>query len=155
LIVNGIILLIADRLKHRQGSVPLHRLSFGKGFLVGLVQVLALIPGFSRSGITMTAGLGVGLEYDEAARFAFLLATPIIAGAGILEVPKVLASHDTTMIHLGLLGGLLSGLVAFLSTAFLMHYFRTHEVRALRPFAYYCIVVGGVVSILAALGLHA
>ncbi len=155
LIVNGLVLLLADRIKHRQGSVELHRMSYGKSFFVGLVQVLALIPGFSRSGVTMTAGLGVGLDYDEAAHFAFLLATPIIAGAGILEVPKVLASHNTTMIHLGLLGGLLSGVVAFLSTAFLMHYFRTHEVRALRPFAYYCFVVGVGVALMAVLGIHA
>ncbi|MCY0887679.1 MAG: undecaprenyl-diphosphate phosphatase [Alicyclobacillaceae bacterium] len=154
LIVNGFVLFLADRLRRRRTTKEVPQISYVQSFFIGLVQAFALIPGFSRSGITMTAGLGTGLSYEESARFSFLLATPIIAGAGILEVPKILKSHSTQMLHLGLVGGLLAGIVAFLSTAFLMRYFRTHEVKALRPFAWYCIGVGAIVAVMASFNLY-
>lgn len=157
LIVNGLVLFLADRMRRnaaRTRMKPIEKISYPQSFFIGLVQALALIPGFSRSGVTMTASLGVGLDYEEAARFSFLLATPIILGAGILEVPKMLKSHSTQMLHFGIVGGLLAGIVAFLSTAFLMRYFQDHEVRALRPFGYYSIVVGAIVAILAGFHLH-
>lgn len=154
LIVNGFVLLLADRLSKRKGHREVHNLGYGQSFLVGCAQVLALIPGFSRSGVTMTAGMGLGLTYEESARFSFLLATPVILGAGVLEVPKVLKAHDPHMLMYGLVGGILAGIVAFISTAFLMKYFKTHEVRAFRPFAYYCIVAGIIFAILAGANLH-
>ncbi|MCF8565795.1 undecaprenyl-diphosphate phosphatase [Alicyclobacillus tolerans] len=154
LIVNGFVLYLADRMQRSRGDKRIGQISYGQSFFVGLVQSLALIPGFSRSGVTMTAGLGVGLSYEESARFSFLLATPVILGAGILEVPKMLKSHSTQMIHYGVVGGLLAGVVAFLSTAFLMRYFQDHEVRALRPFALYCVIAGAIVAVLAALNIH-
>ncbi|KPV42353.1 undecaprenyl-diphosphate phosphatase [Alicyclobacillus ferrooxydans] len=155
LIVNGFVLLLADRLRkrHRQ-TVRLSRMGYGQSFFIGLIQVLALIPGFSRSGITMTAALAVGLSYEDAAQFSFLLATPVILGAGILEVPKVIHSHATQVLHFGIIGGILTGILAFLSTFFLMRYFRGDITNALRPFAVYCIVVGVVVSLMVAAGLH-
>ncbi|MDP9728591.1 undecaprenyl-diphosphate phosphatase [Alicyclobacillus tolerans] len=154
LIVNGFVLFLADRLRRRRASKEIQQISYVQSFFIGIVQAFALIPGFSRSGITMTAGLGTGLSYEESARFSFLLATPIIAGAGVLEVPKMLKSNSSAMLHLGLVGGLLAGIVAFLSTAFLMRYFSTHEVKALRPFGWYCIIVGVIVAIMALLHLH-
>lgn len=156
LIINGLVLFLADRLRRNQrgGTKPMERMSYGQSFLIGVVQVFALIPGFSRSGITMTAGLGVGLAYDDAAKFSFLLATPVIAGAGILEVPKMMHHHAGHMLQYGIIGGLLAGIVAFLSIAFLMRYFHTHEVRALRPFGYYCIIVGVVLAVMATANLH-
>lgn len=154
LVVNGIVLLLADRLSKRSGNREVAKMSYLQSFFVGCVQVLALIPGFSRSGVTMTAGLGLGLSYEESARFSFLLATPVILGAGVLEVPKMLKAHATHMLQFGLVGGILAGIVAYLSTAFLMKYFQTHEVRAFRPFAYYCIAVGIVVAILAGTHTH-
>jgi len=154
LVVNGLVLLLADRLSKNARDKRLPNVSYPKSFLIGLVQALALIPGFSRSGITMTASLAAGLNYEESARFSFLLATPVILGAGILEVPKMLKEHSPTLLHFGLVGGLLAGIVAFASTAFLMRYFRSNEVRAFRPFAIYCIVVGIVVAVLAAINLH-
>lgn len=154
LVVNGIVLLLADRLSRRTGTLKISEISYGKSFVVGIVQALALIPGFSRSGVTMTAGLTLGLTYEESAQFAFLLATPVILGAGVLEVPKLLKSHNMHMLTFGIVGGILAGIVAYLSTAFLMKYFRTHEVRAFRPFAYYCIIVGVVVGGMAAAGVH-
>lgn len=154
LIVNGFVLFWADGLRKRRNHQTINEISYMKSFLIGVVQAFALIPGFSRSGITMTAGLGMGLTYEESARFSFLLATPIIAGAGVLEVPKILKAHNPQMLHMGLLGGLIAAVVAFLSTAFLMRYFGNHEVKALRPFGYYCIIVGVIVALLAAAGIQ-
>ncbi|GGI99192.1 undecaprenyl-diphosphatase [Alicyclobacillus cellulosilyticus] len=159
LMLNGVILLFADRLRRRSGQGrsgrgEIDRMSYAQSFLIGLLQALALIPGISRSGITMTAGLATGLSYEEAARFSFLLATPIILGAAVLEVPKAVHDHAHTMLAYGVLGGLVAGVFAYLATAFLMRHFKTHEVRALRPFAYYCLAVGAVVFVLALMGWH-
>lgn len=154
LIVNGIILLIADRLRRNTGNRQVSELSYRQSFLIGCAQVLALIPGFSRSGVTMTAGLGLGMTYEESARFSFLLATPVILGAGVLEVPKILKDHTTHMLAYGVVGGILAGIVAYLSTAFLMKYFKTHEVRAFRPFAFYCIGIGVIVVVLVSAHIH-
>jgi undecaprenyl-diphosphatase len=154
LVVNGIVLLIADRLRRKAGSGQIENLSYLQSFGIGLVQSLALIPGFSRSGVTMAAGLASGLSYEQSARFSFLLATPIILGAGVLEVPKVIKSHEPGMLGYGIVGGLLAGLFAYLATAFLMRYFKTHEVQALRPFAFYCMAVGAIVAVLSLTGIH-
>lgn len=142
LIVNGGVLLLVDRLKHRRSIPDLSELRWGKAFIIGLAQALALIPGFSRSGLTLVAGLGVGLDYAASARFSFLMATPIIGAAGILEVPKLFHADVHMNIGLVLLSGLLAGGFAYLSTWILMRYFKDHEAKALRPFAYYCIVFG-------------
>jgi undecaprenyl-diphosphatase len=155
LIVNGFVLFWADRMRQRQTLImPLERMSLFRSFWIGVIQCLALIPGFSRSGVTMVASLQSRLSYEEAARFSFLLATPVILGAAVLEVPKAVHSHNTAMLHAGLLGGILTGVIAFLSTFFLMRYFRQSEVRALRPFAWYCIIAGVIVAVLAALRIH-
>ena len=154
LIVNGFVLFWADNLRRTEGSRRISEVTYPQAIFIGLIQCLALIPGFSRSGITMTAGLRVGLSYDDSARFSFLLATPVILGAGILEVPKMLKSASSSMLHLGLLGGLFAAVVAFLSTGFLMRHFSTHEVKALRPFGYYCVCAGAVVALCVATGVH-
>jgi undecaprenyl-diphosphatase len=154
LIINGFILLFADRLRRRAGNGEVERMTFFQSFLIGVLQALALIPGISRSGITMTAGLATGLSYEAAARFSFLLATPVIFGAGLVEVPKVLHAHAHAMLLYGVVGGILTGIFAYLATSFLMRYFKTHEIQALRPFAYYCIIVGAVVLVLARAGIH-
>jgi undecaprenyl-diphosphatase len=155
LMVNGLVLLLADRLRKRHlRTVTLSRIGYLQSFLIGVIQILALIPGFSRSGVTMTAGLAIGLSYEDAAQFSFLLATPVILGAGLLEVPKAIHAHATQMLHFGLIGGLLTGILAFLSTFFLMRYFKGDVTNSLRPFAVYCLVVGAVVTILTAAGIH-
>jgi undecaprenyl-diphosphatase len=145
LALNGIVLFVAERLRRTAGEGGLAELGWGKALLVGLCQCGALIPGLSRSGLTMAGGLGVGLNHAESARFSFLLATPIIAGAGVLEVPKLLhAEAAGTGIGLGvsLIGGLVAAVTAYASTAFLMHFFKRHDFQALNPFAYYCIAAG-------------
>lgn len=149
LMVNGVLLIGGDFLKHRQGLRALPDLGWGRAFLVGIAQALALIPGFSRSGATLIAGLGLGLNYGDAARFSFLLATPIIAAAGVLEVPKLLhASVPPELRGAIFFAGVVSGVLAWLSTWFLMRWFRGHESRALRPFGLYCIAFGALALLL-------
>jgi undecaprenyl-diphosphatase len=111
--------------------------------MIGLLQSTALIPGISRSGATMVGGLLAGLHHREAARFSFLIATPIIFGAGVYEVPKLI--HEGAHINgIAWAAGAAAGITAFLSVAFLMHYFRRHDFEALNPFAYYCWAAGAV-----------
>ena len=128
---------------------PLASLSWKEALLVGLAQALALIPGISRSGVTMVAGLGVGLNHEEAARYSFLLGTPLIGAAAILEVPQLFGLPVTTLL-LVLLGMGVAGVAAFLSTKFLLKYFETGR---LHPFAYYCWGVGGISLMLFLLGV--
>ena len=153
LIVNGLLLFAGERLRRRaagqakaglEGSATgLDRLGWGGALLIGLWQCTALIPGISRSGATMVGGLLAGLHHKEAARFSFLIATPIIAGAGVLEVPKLLR-HGAAAGFTGLavLSGIVAGIVAYASIAFLMRYFRRHDFEALDPFAWYCWAAG-------------
>lgn len=144
LMINGVILIVGDRLKCRQGGKKLEFISWTRAVAIGCTQALALVPGISRSGITLAGGLVAGLEYVEAARFSFLLATPVIAAAGALEIPK-LFSHQTAQAlpaSMILLYGTLSGLFAYISTAFLMRYFERHDIQALKPFGIYCLVAG-------------
>lgn len=145
LIINGIILFIGDALKRRTARHQLADMSWWRAVGIGCAQALALIPGISRSGATLVAGVWSGLDYASSARFSFLLATPIIGAAGLLEVPQLI-KHRTTMPE-GLLltlimGGLLAGVFAWLSTWFLMKYFKRHEMAALRPFGIYCLLAG-------------
>ncbi len=154
LALNGLVLLLGDWLHRRHAERTPASLNFLRAAWIGLAQTAALIPGFSRSGTTLVAGLGAGLSYADAAEFSFLLGTPIIAAAGLLEVPK-LFQHARIAPGLAawvLLCGLVAGIFAYLSTAFLMRYFRGHEVQALRPFAAYCVLAGaGALAALAAL----
>jgi undecaprenyl-diphosphatase len=140
LIANGVMLFAAERLKGRQER-PLTRLRWTDAVIIGLCQCLALIPGFSRSGATMAGGYLAGLDHEDAARFSFLTATPVILGAAVLEVPKILKHHDTFS-SVALLSGVVAGVVAFLSTWLLMRWFRQPEVRGFDPFAIYCALAG-------------
>lgn len=162
LILNGIMLWGADILrKKKEISGPLHRSSgetsetsdiriakrsWGEAIKIGFLQVLALIPGFSRTGSTITGGLLVGFSYEDAARFSFLLATPIIGAASILKIPELLTAPGEAM-FLGptIAGACASGLFAYVSVRFLLKYFET---KKLWPFAVYCIAAGAIASLL-------
>jgi undecaprenyl-diphosphatase len=150
LFINGIILLLGERMRGRatgvkesqkESTIPevgIDELSFPQAFLIGLAQSLALIPGISRSGVTMVACLRARLNHEDALRFTFLLATPVILAAGLLEIPYLFPASRTIQLA-ALLGGIVAAIAAFLSVRFLTRYFR---VGNLTPFAYYSMGVG-------------
>jgi undecaprenyl-diphosphatase len=140
LIINGFILYFGDRIGEESvGS--LDQLNWKGALAVGFAQCLALIPGISRSGATMVAGVIAGLKHAEAARFSFLMGAPIILAANVYEAPKLL-KDGATLGPMAVLSGVVAGIVAYLSLAFLMRYFNKHEFEAMSPFAYYCWAAG-------------
>ncbi len=114
-------------------------LSYAAGTLIGATQILALLAGISRSGITMASGLWRGLDHEDAARFAFLLATPVILAAGVLKVPSLLGPAGAHIHGQVVLGVIVCGIAAYLSVRFLLRWFQT---RTLTPFAIYCLAFG-------------
>ncbi|HEY1850402.1 MAG TPA: undecaprenyl-diphosphate phosphatase [Candidatus Binataceae bacterium] len=150
LTLNGVLLLIADllrkRSKRRAGVLDADErlaaeLSWRQSTGVGVMQVLALLPGFSRTGSTIAGGLMVGLAHEDALRFSFLLATPIIAAAAALKLPILIASRNGRAIETALLGAACAAIAAYFSVKFLTKYFKT---RTLLPFAIYCLLTGAV-----------
>jgi undecaprenyl-diphosphatase len=143
LVVNGGVLFIAERLRCRGATGNLGELTWLGAFIIGCTQATALIPGISRSGATMVGGLMLGLHHKESAHFSFLIATPVILGAGVLEVPHLLHGGAAAAIGpVAWIAGIVAGIVAYLSTWFLMRYFGRHDFQALDPFAYYCVAFG-------------
>jgi undecaprenyl-diphosphatase len=168
LVLNGLILLAGERLRRRteggpgriqgkpacaegKGGIPgraasgevesrgLDTLAYREAGIVGVAQTLALLPGISRSGITMVAGLVRGLDHEDAARFSFLLATPIILAAGVYKLPDLLGPNGDHIRGQVLAGSLAAGAAAYLSVRFLVRYFTS---RDLTPFAIYCLAAG-------------
>jgi undecaprenyl-diphosphatase len=154
LAVNGVVLYAGERLRRRVpatvGAAPagdglvaaderIAKLPMGQGVLIGSAQILALLPGISRSGITMVAGLWRGLNHEEAARFSFLLATPVILAAGVLKIPDLFGPLGEGIHGQVLAGSAASFVAAYLAVRFLTRYFET---RTLTPFAIYCTVAG-------------
>lgn len=120
-------------------DVRLAKLGVGEAVLIGAAQIFALLPGISRSGITMVAGLRRGLGHEDAARFAFLLATPVILAAGVLKMPTLFAPENHASLGPALVGSVIAGVASYISVRFLTGYFET---RTLTPFAIYCVVAG-------------
>jgi undecaprenyl-diphosphatase len=144
LIVNGLVLLFGEKLR-ATGRRPVSTLTRMDALTVGCFQCLALIPGISRSGVTIVGGLLRGIDHEGAAHFSFLIATPIILGATVLEVPKLL--HESVapgVFGLTVIAAVVAGITAYLSTWFLMRYFRNQDSWALNPFAYYCFAIGAI-----------
>jgi undecaprenyl-diphosphatase len=153
LIANAGVLLAGEKLRSR-GSKRSDNLSYTDAFVIGLFQCLAFLPGLSRSGAAIVGGLRRGVPHEAAAKFSFLMGTPVILAASFAEVPKLLHGHELhALFGIALLGAIISGLVAFASTAFLMRYFRDHDSWALKPFAYYCAAFGLLSLLLLAAGL--
>jgi undecaprenyl-diphosphatase len=116
-------------------------LPWGDGLIVGTFQIAALLAGISRSGITMVGGLWRGLGHEDAARFAFLLATPVILAAGVLKLPSLAGSAGDHIHGPVAVGVVVTGVTAYLSVRFLVRWFET---RTLTPMAWYCVIVGAV-----------
>ena len=117
----------------------LAQVTVGDSVRIGLLQIAALLPGISRSGITMVGGLWRGLSHEDAARFAFLLATPVILAAGVLKLPSLAGSAGDHIHGQVAIGFVICGITAYISIRFLVRYFET---RTLTPFAIYSLIVG-------------
>ena len=113
----------------------------GQALLIGVAQSAALFPGISRFGITMSAGLARGLSHSAASDFAFLIATPVIFGAGLLKLPKLFDPEISHIIGPVIVGAIVSAICTYISIAFLVKWFKTHT---LYPFAIYCLIVGAI-----------
>jgi undecaprenyl-diphosphatase len=153
LVLNGCLLFAAEWMRKkakeanrmRNGNERItNELSWGKAISIGCAQAIALIPGFSRTGSTLAGGLTVGLSHEDALRFSFLLATPIIFAAALLKLPPLLLSGSSHAIQMALVGATTAAIGAYFSAKFLVRYFKT---KTLTPFATYCVVLG-VVSLL-------
>ncbi len=156
LALNGVMLLGAERLRKRVAfetevgsDERLSHLSWPKAVAVGTSQAIGLIPGFSRSGATMSAGLLAGLSNEDSARFAFLLATPIIGAAALLKVPDLLGPDGDGVRGPALVGALCAALTTYIAVKFLLRFFETNR---LTPFGIYCLVAGVGLSVAFAAG---
>ncbi|TAM67071.1 undecaprenyl-diphosphate phosphatase [Mycobacterium sp.] len=162
LLLNGVALYVGEVLRRRIAPAPgpgqpavadaelehgdeasdlrLAQLPLSRGLVIGAAQILALFPGISRSGITIVAGLWRGLSHEDAARFSFLLATPIILAAGVYKIPELFGPLGAGIGGQVLAGSVASFVCAYLAVRFLTRYFQT---RTLTPFAIYCALAGG------------
>lgn len=153
LIINGIALLLFEHLRKRppregdglgDGDARIAKLTWRQSVAVGVSQVAALIPGISRSGFSMGGGLLVGLSNEDAARFSFLLATPVILAAAALKLPELLGSEGNGVRGPALVGGICAAAMTFVAVKFLLRFFQTNR---LTPFGIYCIAFGGFCSV--------
>jgi undecaprenyl-diphosphatase len=154
LFINGLLLFAFEQLRRRAPGAPegetdedrriAHRVSWRQAFGVGAAQALALVPGISRSGVTMGGGLLVGLNNEDAAKFAFLLATPIIGAAAALKLPELLGKTGNGVRGPALVAALCAAVTAYLAIRFLMRFFETNR---LTPFAAYSTAAGALLSV--------
>ena len=158
LIVNGVLLLLFERLRRRpprpgdylgDADGRLAKLSWRQAIAVGTSQAAALVPGISRSGITMGGGLMAGLSNEDAARFGFLLATPVIFGAAALKLPELFGSQGNGVRGPALVAGLCAAATTFFAVKFLLRFFQTNR---LTPFGIYCLGLGVISTLIFALG---
>jgi undecaprenyl-diphosphatase len=148
LTINGILLLGFERFRRNparpgdgegDGDARISKMGFKQALAIGAAQAAALIPGISRSGVTMGGGLLTGLSNEDAARYGFLLATPIIAAAGLLKLPDLFGAAGDGVRGQALVGAIAAGFTTWLAVRFLLRFFETNR---LTPFGYYCIGAG-------------
>ena len=149
-------LLAAERLRRRVVAEPeagsderLAGMSWQKAAAVGTAQAIGLVPGFSRSGATMSAGLLAGLSNEDSARFAFLLATPIIGAAALLKIPDLLGPDGDGVRGPALVGAICAAITTYVAVRFLLRFFETNR---LTPFGIYCVAMGVGLSVAFAAG---
>jgi undecaprenyl-diphosphatase len=157
LIVNGLLLLGYERLRRRAPARDDHagdsdariaRMTWRQALTVGTAQAAALVPGISRSGITMGGGLLVGLSNQDAARYSFLLATPIIGAAAALKLPELLGPAGDGVRGPAVVGALCAAFTTYFAVKFLLRFFESNR---LTPFGVYCILAGAVCTLIFAL----
>jgi undecaprenyl-diphosphatase len=153
LMVNGCVLFAAERFRRRaqvrelairEGAKPdgarkLDTLEYREALVIGVAQTTALVAGISRDGVTMGAGLARGMDHSDSARFAFLLATPIILAAGVFKLPDLLGHNGNGIRGQAVVACAVAAVVAVFTVAFLVRYFKT---KTLIPFAIYCLLFG-------------
>jgi undecaprenyl-diphosphatase len=148
LTINGVLLLLFERFRRRapqpgdglgDGDERIAKMSFRQALAIGAAQAAALIPGISRSGVTMGGGLLTGLSNEDSARYAFLLATPIIAAAGFLKLPDLLGHAGDGVRGQALVAALVAAFTTWIAVKFLLRFFETNR---LTPFGIYCIAAG-------------
>ncbi len=156
LVFNAFIMFFGEFLRRRQKG-QFHRpdkrieqLTWAQSVGIGFGQSLALFPGISRSGASMVAGLLADLNHEDAANYSFLLATPVILAAGLLEVPDLMGVGRHVVLVQAVIGGIVAGIAAYFSVAFLVRYFQRND---LRPFGWYCLLFGALCLALAAKGV--
>ena len=142
LILLGVLLYWADRKSVK--DIEMNRITFRTSLFIGLSQALAIIPGVSRSGITMTMGLLMGLTREGAARFSFLLAAPIIFGAALVKLPFLISNPSIITINF-IIGILVSFVIGIFSIGFLLRYVQTNNFL---PFAWYRFILGSLVIVI-------
>lgn len=154
LIVNGLVLFVAEKLRKSSNKKEfsesrtdhqIAKLSFPKSVFIGISQTFALLPGFSRSGTSMAGSLLFGLDNSSAARFSFMLATPVIGAAALLQLPSIFSVTEKPIRIAILAGAISAAIAAYISVKFLVKYFQT---KTLTPFAIYCFIAGIFYSIL-------
>ncbi|MEO6913884.1 MAG: undecaprenyl-diphosphate phosphatase [Candidatus Baltobacteraceae bacterium] len=158
LMINGLVMFFGEFLRKRQHAMPevqekgkrLEQIGWSQSVFVGFGQSLALLPGISRSGTSIVAGLLIDLTHADAAKYSFLLATPVIFAAALLKIPQLYAPGASGIAIEAIVGGVVSGICAFLSVAFLTKYFQSND---LRPFGWYCLIFGALCLTLALKGI--
>lgn len=156
LAINGLVMFAGEWLRQRQHRSsgredrPIETLKWPQSALVGVAQSFALLPGISRSGASMVASLLFDLDHEDAARYSFLLATPVILAAALLEIPKLSAPGAHVVAVQAVVGAVVAGIAAYFSVAFLTRYFKHND---LRPFGWYCLVMGVGCFILSRMGV--
>lgn len=156
LIINAFIMFFGEFLRRRQKAQshrpdkPISQLSWFEAAGVGVGQALALFPGISRSGASMVAGLLFNLNHEDAANYSFLLATPVILAAGLLEIGDLTSPGAHAVLVQAVVGGIVAGIAAYASVAFLVRYFKNND---LRPFGWYCLLFGAACLALARMGV--
>jgi undecaprenyl-diphosphatase len=158
LVVNGVALLVFERLRRRpprpgdylgDADERIAKLSWRQAIGVGTSQAAALVPGISRSGFTMGGGLLVGLSNEDAARYGFLLATPVIFAAAALKMPELLGKEGNGVRGPALVAGICAAVTTFFAVKFLLRFFETNR---LTPFGIYCMIAGAATLLVFAFG---
>src|SRR5205807_2893830 len=154
LVVTGIALLLFERLRRRpprpgdylgDSDARIAKLSWRQAIAVGTSQAAALVPGISRSGFSMGGGLLVGLSNEDAARYGFLLATPVIFAAAALKLPELLGKEGNGVRGPALVAALCAAVTTYLAVKFLLRFFETNR---LTPFGIYCIAAGVALTVI-------